>query len=177
MNMSTEKLMRLAERALKRTESYQWNRGLDMPDEENYKIQYLLVKGSKNSPENAVAYASYGGEIMILYPLQEDRQPIEINEDVFFFDSELFEALEQGYSVAFMSLESHCCIWYEIGNLQDKLEHPAGVQKYLHYCKQHGITRERLAREEYYDGMDAMKLYDRQAAIGSQAKKKQELER
>ena len=62
MNMSNEKLMRLAERALKRTESYQWNRGLDMPDEENYKIQYLLVKGSKNSPENAVAYASYGGE-------------------------------------------------------------------------------------------------------------------
>ena len=50
MNMSNEKLMRLAERALKRTESYQWNRGLDMPDEENYKIQYLLVKGSKNSP-------------------------------------------------------------------------------------------------------------------------------
>ena len=119
--MSKEKLMRLAGRALKRTESYQWNRGLDMPDEENYKIQYLLVKGSKNSPENAVAYASYGGEIMILYPLQEDRQPIEINEDVFFFDSELFEALEQGYSVAFMSLESHCCIWYEIENLQDKI--------------------------------------------------------
>lgn len=27
MNMSNEKLMRLAERALKRTESYQWNRG------------------------------------------------------------------------------------------------------------------------------------------------------
>ena len=49
MNMSNEKLMRLAGRALKRTESYQWNRGLDMPDEENYKIQYLLVKGSKNS--------------------------------------------------------------------------------------------------------------------------------
>ena len=39
MNMSNEKLMRLAERALKLTESYQWNRGLDMPDEENYKIQ------------------------------------------------------------------------------------------------------------------------------------------
>ena len=40
MNMSKEKLMRLAGRALKRTESYQWNRGLDVPDEENYKIDY-----------------------------------------------------------------------------------------------------------------------------------------
>lgn len=57
MNMSKERLMRLAERALKRTESYQWNRGLDVPDEENYKIDYLLVKGSKASPEDVVAYA------------------------------------------------------------------------------------------------------------------------
>ena len=30
MNMSKEKLMRLAGRALKRTESYQWNRGLGL---------------------------------------------------------------------------------------------------------------------------------------------------
>lgn len=37
MNMSKEKLMRLAGRALKRTESYQWNRGLDVPDEETTK--------------------------------------------------------------------------------------------------------------------------------------------
>lgn len=56
MNMSKEKLMRLAGRALKRTESYQWNRGLDVPDEENYKIDYLLVKGSKASPEDVIAY-------------------------------------------------------------------------------------------------------------------------
>lgn len=31
MNMSKEKLMRLAGRALKRTESYQWNRGVPFP--------------------------------------------------------------------------------------------------------------------------------------------------
>ena len=59
MNMSKEKLMRLAGRALKRTESYQWNRGLDVPDEENYKIDYLLVKGSKASPEDVIAYPGW----------------------------------------------------------------------------------------------------------------------
>lgn len=177
MNMSNEKLMRLAERAMKRAESYQWNRESDVPDEENYKIQYLLVKGRKNSPENAVAYATYESEMMILYPLQENRQPLELSDDFFGFDSDLFEYLEQGYSVAFMSLESHCCIWNEIGDLQEDLEHQAGMQKYLHFCKQHGITKEQLAKEGEYDGMDVMKFYDRQAARGSQAKKKQEFER
>lgn len=47
MNMSNEKLMRLAERALKRTESYQWNRGLDMPDEENYKIIIYWLRAAR----------------------------------------------------------------------------------------------------------------------------------
>lgn len=75
MNMSKEKLMRLAERALKRTESYQWNRGLDVPDEENYKIDYLLVKGSKASPEDVVAYASFEDDMVRFHPLRENDRP------------------------------------------------------------------------------------------------------
>ena len=75
MNMSKEKLMRLAGRALKRTESYQWNRGLDVPDEENYKIDYLLVKGSKASPEDVIAYASFEDDMVRFHPLRENDQP------------------------------------------------------------------------------------------------------
>ena len=40
--MNREKLMRLAERVLKRTEAYQENRGDDVPDKENYKMAFLL---------------------------------------------------------------------------------------------------------------------------------------
>ena len=43
--------------------------------------------------------------------------------------------------------------------------------------RQHGVTREQLARLADYDGMDVMKLYDRQAARGAQGRQKKELER
>lgn len=177
MNMSNEKLMRLAERALKRTEAYQWNREQEVPDEENYKIDYLLVKGSKAAPEDVAAYASVEDEMILFHPLRENDKPFA-NYGVFFnFDSDLFEPLEQSFSLAFMSLEAHTCVWYEIEALQGEIEHRAGMQKYLHYCKQHGITKEQLAREKGYDGMDVMTQYDRQVAKGSLRKTSQEPER
>lgn len=177
MNMSKEKLMRLAERALKRTESYQWNRGLDVPDEENYKIDYLLVKGSKASPGDVVAYASFEDDMVRFHPLLENDQPFAHYGECFTYDSDLFEPLEQGYSLARMSPEAHACAWYEIEDLQGEIEHQAGMQSYLHYCKQHGVTREQLARLADYDGMDVMKLYDRRAVRGAQGKQKKEFER
>ena len=111
MNMSKEKLMRLAGRALKRTESYQWNRGLDVPDEENYKIDYLLVKGSKASPEDVIAYASFEDDMVRFHPLRENDQPFAHYGECFTYDSDLFEPLEQGYSLACMSPEAHACAW------------------------------------------------------------------
>ena len=107
MNMSKEKLMRLAERALKRTEPYQWNRGLDVPDEENYKIDHLLVKGGKASPEEVIAYASFEDDLVRFHPLRENDRPFAHYGERFTYDSDLFEPLEQGYSLACMSLEAH----------------------------------------------------------------------
>lgn len=68
-------------------------------------------------------------------------------------------------------------LWYEIEDLQGGIEHQAGMQSYLHYCKQHDVTRVQLARLADYDGMDVMKLYDRQAVRGAQGKQKKEFER
>ena len=177
MTMSKERLLRLAERALKRTEPYQWNRGLDVPDEENYKIDYLLVKGGGASPEDVIAYASFEDNLVRFHPLRENDQPFANYSDFFNGDSDLFEPLEQSFSLACMSLEAHASAWYELEALQGEIEHQAGMQKYLHYCKQHGITKERLARETGYDGMDVMTLYDRQAAKESRGKTSQEPER
>ncbi len=148
-----------------------------MPDEENYKIDYLLVKGSKASPEDVIAYASFEDDMVRFHPLRENDQPFAHYGECFTYDSDLFEPLEQGYSLACMSPEAHACAWYEIEDLQGGIEHQAGMQSYLHYCKQHGVTRVQLARLADYDGMDVMKLYDRQAVRGAQGKQKKEFER
>ena len=73
--MSKEKLLRLAERALKRTEYYQNVRELDVPDSENYKIDYLLIKGGKSASEDVIAYASYEDEMLRFRPLEEKDKP------------------------------------------------------------------------------------------------------
>ena len=36
-------------------------------------------------------------------------------------------------------------------------------ESYLNYCKKHGITRNYLVKKEEYDGIDAMKFYDKSA--------------
>ena len=122
-------------------------------------------------------YASFEDDMVRFHPLRENDQPFAHYGECFTYDSDLFEPLEQGYSLACMSPEAHACAWYEIEDLQGGIEHQAGMQSYLHYCKQHGVTRVQLARLADYDGMDVMKLYDRQAVRGAQGKQKKEFER
>ena len=178
LSMSKEKLMRLAERALKRTTDYQDNREMGVPDEENFKIDYLLVKGGKGVPESVIAYASHEDMILLLHPLEEHANGQAIWDWAFNIDDDLFGNLEEGYELAGMSLNYHYGVWCEIEACHEEdIEHTAGMQKYLGYCKQHGVTREQLAQEAGYDGMDVMALYDRQAAKGTQDKQAKAFER
>ena len=100
--MSKEKLFRLAERTLKRTEAYQDNRELDVPDSENYKIDYLLVKGGKSASEDVIAYASYEDEMLRFRPLEEKDKPFWDSSAKFDTEIDLFQYLEEGYSLAGM---------------------------------------------------------------------------
>lgn len=175
MMLNNEKLMRFTERVLKRTPEYQENREFEIPDEENYKIAYVLFKGSKNAPEDAVAYASRYDEMLRFRPLSPKESSLCDYGVVFTLDDDLFQPLEEGSAIAGMSLEFHYNVWCEIElSHQGGIQHTCGMQKYLHYCKQHGITRNLLAEQTGYDGMDVMQLYDRHAARGLQNKKEQE---
>ena len=171
MSMSKEKLMRLAERALKRTTAYQENRELEIPPEDNYQIDYVLVKGSRSAPENVIAYASYEDSMLLLHPMSEKASAETLWDWSFNFDDDLFEHLEDGYELAGISMYCHCSVWGVIEDWHNgDLEHTAGMQQYLHYCKKHGITKELLAQEAGYDGMDVMRLYDKQAVKKAQEK-------
>ena len=177
MSMSKEKLMRIAERVLKRTESYQNIRELDVPDEDNYKVDYLLIKGSKAAPEDVIAYASYVDEMMFFHPLEKDSTPFEHYEELFNFETDLVEYLENGYSLAAMSLDCHYCVWFDIAEYHSEYQSQNGFQKYLDYCKRNGVTRELLAKESGYDGMDVMTLYDKQEVKAAQEKPSNDFER
>lgn len=175
--MSKEKLMRLAERALKRTEYYQNVRELDVPDSENYKIDYLLIKGGKSAPEDVIAYASYEDEMLRFRPLEEKDKPFWDSSAQFDTEIDLFQYLEEGYSLAGMSPDCHYCVWSDIAEYHCEYKSQNGMQKYLDYCKRNGVTRELLAKESGYDGMDVMELYERQIAKAAPEKSSDGLER
>lgn len=157
--------MRLAERALKRTQPYLENRTDSNNPEDNYQLDYVLVKGSSPTPNAAIAYAHCLDEMISFNPFDSEAQSQHVWDWAFGFDSDLFRYLEQGYGLAGMSLEAHCAAWSEIEEYHDKdgINHPKGMQQYLDYCKRNRVTAELLRREFQYDGMNVMALHDKSA--------------
>lgn len=66
--------------------------------------------------------------------------------------------MENGYSLATMSLDCHYCVWFDIAEYHSEYQSQNGFQKYLDYCKRNGVTRELLAKEsgfKYYHFVNA----------------------
>lgn len=158
-----ERFMRLAERALKRTDYYrETGKGSSVP-EDNFQLDYVLVKGSKSTPDTAIAYASYMDEMISFNPF--GGIAISVADWAFSFNSDLFRFLEQDYELVGMSLISHSFAWSEIEECHNNgsLDSSKGIQLYLDYCKRNRVTAELLRQEVQYDGMDVMTLYDKSA--------------
>ena len=159
------KIMRQAERALKRTEAYRENRSDSHDPEDNFQLDYVLVKGRKATPDTAIAYAHYLDELISFNPLEINGEVKRIGDWAFSFDGDLFMYLEQGYELAGASVLTHCVVWEEIEEYHGNgsINYPKGMQQYLNYCKRNGVTVELLRKEQDYGGMDVMKLYDKSA--------------
>lgn len=155
------KIMRLAERAMKRSIPYLENRAESSYPEDNFQLEYVLARGKGNIPDDVIAYAGRMDEIMLFHPLSS--KVLCRGDWNFCFDDDLFEYLEHGYTLVGMTVESHSFAWNEIeiyhGN--GDIEHLKGMQQYLHYCKRNKVTAELLRTKAGYNGMDVMALYDK----------------
>ena len=83
------------------------------------------------------------------------------------YDLTLFDV--EGDLILSVSDVFHCTAWSATEYLADEQNRDKGnscwkgMQRYLSYCKKHGITRNYLVKKERYDGIDAMKFYDKSA--------------
>lgn len=75
----------------------------------------------------------------------------------FDFDNYDLKMLEDGYEVLYMPIETHMSSWVDICSNVSK--HNEGLQKYLLYCKQHGITQELIYTLTMNKVEDAMLKY------------------
>lgn len=154
--LSKEKIMRTAERTLKRTKEYQRNR--ESGEKENYQIIYVLAEENKSVSDKVIAFAGYEDKVISFQLFKED---VPIWNWGFNFERDLFEYLETGYELICMTAECHDAVWSTIEEWHDNgIESHKGMQKYLGYCKKNGITKEKLEKDIGYSGMDVTMLYN-----------------
>ena len=63
--------------------------------------------------------------------------------------------------IAYMNMDTHYALWTYIGDYYpEEIENKKGMQKYLKYCKDNGITKEKIEKEtNTNDIKNIMKFY------------------
>lgn len=93
--------------------------------------------------------------------IPEHMQVQEIAEWEYTIDGWLFKELEKGYDLIYMPLSSHYGTWCYIDDVRNNIEFKKGLNKYLHFCKTHNISKDTIILEDYAvkDVPDVMDLY------------------
>ena len=111
---------------------------------QNYTLDYILI--DKKDSSKTIAIASYYDEIIEIKP--NSKEINSIMEWAYNFDVDVFGVLENHKDIGYMSIECHYGIWNALEDyIIEETEHPKGIQKYLKYCKDNGITKEKIEQE------------------------------
>ena len=126
---------------------------------EDMNIEYVLM--NKENIENSVVLASNGENAVEIEC--KTKQVIRYQEWNYNLDTEIFEYLEKGYEIGFMSDEWHYNIWtiLEETDIKEDIDYKTGMQKYLKYCKDNEITKDYLEKD-FFDVkvFDIMQYYE-----------------
>lgn len=131
---------------------------------QNMQIDLILVNPQTNE---TITLASDGQEKMIQFAPYTTKENgyengyMNVPEWDFNFDTYLFKELQKGYEVGYMSDECHYGVWQTIDEwYPEEFDNIDGVQKYLKYCKDNGITKEYLDNKIGLNTKDVMQYYE-----------------
>lgn len=119
-------------------------------------VQYILTDKNKKITD----IICYGVDVIGNYDLSTN----EFN-DIFDWDynvdTYLFEELQKGKELAFASPMAHYDIWNVVNNwYPNDIENKDGLNQYLKYCKDNGITKEFLDKKFNLDAIDIFKVIE-----------------
>lgn len=132
-------------------------------DEELYgtSIDYILINPDNN---DTISIISDGAEKIVEftpYTKKMETGYATVSEWAYNFDEYLFQELENGYMIGYMSDNNHYGVWNSIQELYpEDINHKDGVQWYLQYCADNGITKEYLDKQTGLDTPNVMKFFD-----------------
>lgn len=125
-------------------------------DFEGMNIQIIFL--NKENARNSVALIS--NDDLAVEVFLNNKEFIYLHDWSYSVDTDIFENLEK-YDIGYFSDEWHYNVWCEIEDYgMEEIEHKLGLQKYLKYCKENGITKEYLDNKLNLDVPDAMKYYE-----------------
>ncbi len=132
-------------------------------DEELYgtKIDFILINPNNNDTISIISDGQ--GKIVEFTPYTKEMEKgySHIAEWDYNFDDYLFQELEKGYEIGYMSVDNHYGVWNSIEELYpEDINYKDGVQWYLQYCADNGITKKYLDEKTKLDTPDIMKYFE-----------------
>ena len=120
--------------------------------------QYILEKADENI--NVTMFSKTETEGLIL-DLETD-EITNIPDWDYSIDEYIFEELERGSKIAYMTLEVHYNIWACVTELGlEEIEFKNGMREYLDYCKRNGISKEYLEKRlDLHEISNIFELYE-----------------
>lgn len=142
-----EPLPEFYEKAQELLESYE--------EHKDKKIQFILE--SPDDKYGAKVVASDIDEIVVINPVTKEINFIQ--EWDFNIDNNILQELKDK-DITYMNMSTHFAIWQYVGDNYPDIDNKEGLQKYLKYCKDHEITKEKVEIEGKVKGLtDIMKYY------------------
>ncbi len=132
-------------------------------DEELFgtKIDYILINPDNN---DTVSIISNGVDKIVEFtPFTKEMKTgySKVPEWDYSFDNYLFKDLKNVYQIGYMTAETHYNIWCSIDELYpEDINNKDGVQWYLQFCADNGITKEFLDKQTNLDTPDIMKHFE-----------------
>jgi len=118
-------------------------------------IQCLMV--DKNNAKKGIVIASDESDVVAIdIQNYECEYSQEWDYDI---DNNIFEKIESGMNIEFITPQWHRLIWEKIESFQyvDEIYHKEGLQNYLEYCRDNEVTKEYLEEECDTELIDIMK--------------------
>ena len=133
----------------------------DSMDHQNKHIDYILYDPD-NDNTFVLASDNYGEAIEFTpYTKEYDGGNLEVPEWDYNFDYYIYNYLEEGKRIGYMTDEVHYSIWNSIHELYpEDIDYKDGVQAYLQYCADNGITKEYLDKKTGFDTPDVMQYFE-----------------
>ena len=121
-------------------------------EHQDKKIDFILINPNTNE---TLTIASNGYDSMIYfapYTIDEKNKYVSVADWDFSFDQYFFQGLQNGYQIGYITDETHYNLWNALQEYYpEDIEYKDGVQWYLQYCADNGITKEYLDKKTNLD--------------------------